>query len=190
MFSTFGIIILLFISQSYSLEENVKSCCDSLILESGGMGDFYQGERLGKYIFSGQSSSGHGIYSQANGDNHLFYLASKGLWMVGPNIGQDWGGILNREAGQCPEALTSDWEYYMDWTDSWEEDWTMEAGCENSGGPTEDPNSEPCTWGSFCDDCLIWSEANGVRYCCAQNCDTGEIEVSTENGEVTCRCYH
>ena len=82
----------------------------------------------------------------------------------------------------------------------------MEMTCENSGGPTQDPNGEPCTFGSYCDDCDIWAEADGVRYkdmttltmtpsyftryCCAQNCDTGEIEVSTSNGEVICNCYH
>ena len=32
--------------------------------------------------------------------------------MVGPTVGQDFGGILNRDWGQCPESLTRDWEYY------------------------------------------------------------------------------
>ena len=49
---------------------------------------------------------------------------------------------------------------------------------------------EPCTWGHFCDDCDIWSEADGVKYCCATDCDTGEIEISTSDGEVSCTCYH
>ena len=44
--------------------------------------------------------------------------------------------------------------------------------------------------GPACDDCDIWAEANGVRYCCAENCDSGYIEVSTENGNVMCSCYH
>ena len=83
--------------------------------------------------------------------------------MVGPNVGQDFGGVLNRDSGSCPENLGKDWEYYIDWTDSWEEDWTMEASCGTSG-PTPDPDGEPCTWGHYCDDCAIWNEANGVRY--------------------------
>ena len=29
-----------------------------------------------------------------------------------------------------------------------------------------------------------------VRYCCATDCNNGDVEVSTSNGEVTCRCYH
>ena len=78
---------------------DTRSCCDSLILESGGMGDYYQvsthssspvidkhkhficlclqGSRLGKYILSGSSSSGRGIYTQQGGDNYLFFLVSE-----------------------------------------------------------------------------------------------------------------
>ena len=33
--------------------------------------------------------------------------------MVGPAVGQDRGGVLNRQPGLCPETLTADWEYYM-----------------------------------------------------------------------------
>ena len=40
-------------------------------------GDFYQGTRLGKYVLSGQSSSGRGVYSQQGGDNYLFFLVRK-----------------------------------------------------------------------------------------------------------------
>ena len=82
--------------------------------------------------------------------------------MVGPNVGQDFGGVLNREAGMCPEDLSRDWEYYSDFMDSWEEDWTMKASC-GTDGPTPDPDGEPCTWGQYCDGCDIWAEADGVR---------------------------
>ena len=37
---------------------------------------------------------------------------STGVWMVGPEPGRDFGGILNRQGGLCPEDLTADWEYY------------------------------------------------------------------------------
>merc|ERR1712110_640109 len=151
---------------------DTRSCCDSLILESGGMGDYYQGSRLGKFILSG-------ISSQQGGDNYLFFLPGPSVWMVGPTVGQDFGGGLNR-----------DWEYYMDWMDSWEEDWTLEARCEGDPGPTPDPESDPCTWGSYCDGCDHWAEADGVKYCCATDCNNGDVEVSTSNGDVTCRCYH
>eukprot|EP00092_Neocalanus_flemingeri_P096558 GFUD01122927.1.p1 GENE.GFUD01122927.1~~GFUD01122927.1.p1 ORF type:complete len:202 (-),score=45.03 GFUD01122927.1:47-622(-) len=166
-----------------------SSCCDAITLDSGGMGDFYQGERLGQFVRSGSSSSGRSIYQQSSGSNFLYYLSSQAIWMVGPNVGQDFGGVLNREAGTCPENLSRDWEYYSDFMDSWEEDWTMEATCGNNG-PTPDPDAEACTWGQYCDGCAIWSEANGVRYCCANNCDSGSLDVSTSNGEVVCTCHH
>ena len=64
----------------------------------------------------------------------------------------------------------------------------MEAKCDNNDDP--DPPSESCASGSDCANCNIWAEANGVRYCCAKNCDYGRVEVSTENGNVICHCYH
>merc|ERR1712168_925916 len=157
---------LLLASSTRALEDVEKgSCCESITLSSGGMGDFYQGERLGVFIRSGSSSSGRGIYTQSQGDNYLFFLSSENVWMVGPNVGQDFDGVLNRDTGAYPEGLVQDWEYYRDWTGSWEADWTMDVSCGTSG-PTPDPDGEPCTWGHYCDDCNIWSEANGVRYCC------------------------
>ena len=53
--------------------------------------------------------------------------------------------------------------HVRDWMDSWEEDWTLEAVCEGAPGPTPDPDADPCTWGSFCDGCDNWAEADGVR---------------------------
>merc|ERR1712228_46091 len=165
-------ILLTFITISVGDEPKKSSCCETISIRSGGMGDFYQGERLGEFVKSGSSSSGRSIYKQTEGANYLFYLANQGIWMVGPNVGQDFGGVLNREAGECPETLT--------------EDWAMEAVCGSDPGP----DGEPCTWGDYCDNCAIWSEADGVKYCCANNCDSGSIDVSTENGEVVCTCYH
>merc|ERR1711910_61401 len=151
------------------------SCCSTITLHSTGMGDFYQGERLGEFLISGS--------------NFLFFLPGEGVWMVGPNVGQDYGGVLNREGGLCPETLTQDWEYYRDWTDSWEQDWSLEVTC-GTDGPTPDPDGEPCTWGEYCEGCAIWNEHDGVKYCCANNCDYGSVDVSTSNGEVVCTCHH
>merc|ERR1712025_619477 len=98
---------LLLAASTRVLEElDNDSCCESITLSSGGMGDFYQGERLGVFVRSGSSSSGRGIYTQNQGDNYLFYLSSKSVWMVGPNVGQDFGGVLNRDSGSCPENIT------------------------------------------------------------------------------------
>merc|ERR1739842_216927 len=67
---------LLLASSTRALEDVEKgSCCESITLSSGGMGGFYQGERLGVFIRSGSSSSGRGIYTQSQGDNYLFFLS-------------------------------------------------------------------------------------------------------------------
>ena len=36
----------------------------------------------------------------------------------------------------------------------------------------------------------FWEVAAMLRYCCAVDCDHGSLDVSTENGEVSCTCYH
>eukprot|EP00088_Acartia_fossae_P060709 TRINITY_DN72738_c0_g1_i1.p1 TRINITY_DN72738_c0_g1~~TRINITY_DN72738_c0_g1_i1.p1 ORF type:complete len:117 (-),score=22.09 TRINITY_DN72738_c0_g1_i1:35-385(-) len=116
--------------------------------------------------------------------------------MVGTNPGEDFGGIMNREQGNCPENLRSDWLYWDNFFEEWQSDWQLTAKCDGSPGPgptTEDPdpvNPEPCTWGDVCYSCNIWAEVNGVRYCCANDCNSGGIETSTENGQVNCYCYH
>jgi len=169
-------------------------CCERMKLDSTGMGDFYQGDKMGGYTRYSVAADGRPIYRQdVTGDNYLFFQEDASAWMVGPSIGQV-GGIRNKEDGSCPYNLHQDWEYYRDWTSSWEEDWTMEATCDshptNKPDPTIPPDHESCTWGATCNGCQVWSEVNGVRYCCAQNCNSGSIDVSTEDGQVICWCSH
>ena len=57
----------------------LESCCDELTLETWGMADFYQGERLGKYSKVGTSSDGRSVFKQNDGDNYLFYLSQNGV---------------------------------------------------------------------------------------------------------------
>merc|ERR1711942_450794 len=90
-----------------------------------------------------------------SGSNYLFFLPGPKVWMVGPEPGKDYGGILNREGGLCPEDLSRDWEYYSDLMDSWEEDWTMEATC---------------------------SVCNGGDSCCNGNCGEGEGDCDWDMG--------
>jgi hypothetical protein len=71
---------------------------------------------------------------------------------------------------------------------AWNEDWTFEAKCDN--GDDDDGDDEACTYGSACDSCNIWSAVNGVKYCCAKDCNSGSIDVSSVNGVVTCVCRH
>jgi hypothetical protein len=54
----------------------------------------------------------------------------------------------------------------------------------------EDGDGEACKSGSKCDNCNIWSAVNGVKYCCANDCNSGSIDVSSVNGVVTCVCRH
>ena len=56
-----------------------ESCCDELTLETWGMADFYQGERLGKYSKVGTSSDGRFVFKQDGGDNYLYYLSQNGV---------------------------------------------------------------------------------------------------------------
>merc|ERR1711971_636469 len=87
-----------------------STCCSStspITFETTGMGSLYQGERLGTYEAVGQSSDGRSMYKQQGGDNFLFFLAEAGVWMMGPEPGRDFGGVLDRGAGSCPEELTS-----------------------------------------------------------------------------------
>merc|ERR1712212_838311 len=82
-------------SPSNSLSMNKSSstsstCCSStspVTFETTGMGNFYQGKRLGTYEAVGQSSEGRSMYKQRGGDNFLFFLAEAGLWMMGPEPG-------------------------------------------------------------------------------------------------------
>ena len=56
-----------------------ESCCEELKLETWGMADFYQAERLGTYKKVGNSNDGRYVYQQENGDNYLFYLSQNGV---------------------------------------------------------------------------------------------------------------
>jgi len=175
-------------------EKDSGSCCNELTLDSWGFAEDYQGDRLGTYSQSGNSEGGRPVYKQNSGVNYLYFLTSLDLWMVGPTLGENYGGILNRQSGICPGQLSETWEFWNDWLDGWDTDLGLEAKCAGAPGPgpntTPSGNNEPCTWGSACDSCGVWSEANGVRYCCANDCNSGGISVSTENGNVNCYCYH
>merc|ERR1712156_251308 len=167
-----------------------EDCCESFNIETVGMGNFYQEERLGDFFKVGNSQNGRNVYRQKNGDNYLFYLQAQGYWMIGKNIGQDMGGVLNRGASFCPEDSTSLWEYWNDWQKEWDEDSFMEITCD---GDNPDPNPTPgpggCASGPVCDTCNIWASVNDVKYCCATNCNYGYVEVSSSNGVVVCNCY-
>jgi len=184
----------LLIQEKEQVESRAQNgCCSEVKLYSTGFAENYQASRMGTYNNIGQAG-GRALFQQSGGNNFLFYLPEKSIWMVGPDVGKDYGGILNRESGECPSQLNRDWEYWSDWSESWESDMMFEAKC--AGGPGPDPDTtpspvhEPCTWGDVCYSCNIWSEVNGVRYCCANDCNSGGIWAGSENGQVNCYCYH
>merc|ERR1719189_1410823 len=100
--------------------------------------------------------------------------------MIGHEIGKDQGGVLNKGDSFCPEDSTRKWEYWNDWQEEWTEDSFMEVKCDDDDGNNDD--AKECATGSACDDCNIWAEVNGVKYCCATNCDYGHVEVESQNG--------
>jgi hypothetical protein len=57
----------------------IEECCTSLNLDSTGMGNFYQGDRLGDYEQIGNSQDGRNVYRQKNGENFLYYLSGRGV---------------------------------------------------------------------------------------------------------------
>ena len=68
------------------------------------MGWFNQGQRLGDYAYFMSDSDGRRVYKQVGGDNFLYWVRDSQVWMVGQDIGVDYGGILNRGSAQCPEG--------------------------------------------------------------------------------------
>ena len=106
--------------------------------------------------------------------------------MIGKEIGKDFGGVLNNDDGFCPENFNILWKYWNDFRDEWVEDSNMEVTCEGDD-PTPGPGG--CASGSVCDSCNNWASVDGVKYCCAENCDYGYVSVSSSNGVVTCDCY-
>ena len=36
---------------------------------------------------------------------------TRGLWMIGPEIGKFSGGLANREDNVCPEKIERDWKF-------------------------------------------------------------------------------
>ena len=80
------------------------SCCETLEIDSGGMGGFYQRPLLGTYTKYVEESSGRFTYAQMEGNNYLYYLEASGMWMIGPNLYQTDGGLRNTGSSQCPEG--------------------------------------------------------------------------------------
>ena len=77
--------------------QDLSSCCANLRVESTGQATVHQSNRLGNYSLIGRYND-RGIYKNEQREEFLFYLTSRnrGLWMVGPEVGQFNGGLANR----------------------------------------------------------------------------------------------
>merc|ERR1712058_89421 len=174
-------------------------CCDHVLVNSTNTEILdYQSTRLGHFTRHGQMG-GRPTYRQNDKgqNNYLYYQGFLGVWFVGEILGANERGLKNWGDAKCAEELMSSWSYYQ-WgegtADGWVEDKGLKVTCEGPGPhPTSEklsPEPEACTFGDSCSGCAVTAMVNGVTYCCASDCDHGEVNVWEVNGRVQCKCFH
>ena len=187
-----------------------SGCCETVKISSTGDAPDYQWTRFGTFRHYANSDDGRPMYRQdPAAANYLYYLEWLGVWYVNDNPLENMGGLINWGDAWCPSDIQEEWSFYR-WGDGEVNDWEADPGlkvtCGENYGPTKpsttstqkstpsthtpNPNTEPCTFGHACDDCSVWAKVDGVRYCCASQCDWGDVFVWTENGQVQCECTH
>ena len=112
------------------------SCCPTVeISTSGGPSNATQAVRMGVYHrhHFNASFSSRPIYVHSARQEFLFYVdgRSRGLWMVGPEVGRFSGGLANRGDEECPDKLGNDWKY-ADVT-GWQTDAGVGVRCKDVG---------------------------------------------------------
>jgi len=187
-----------------------SGCCEVVTISSTGDAPDYQWTRFGTYRYYDTSGDGRPMYKQEPKGNYLYYLDWLGVWYVNDNPLENMGGLINWGDAWCPSDIQEDWSFYRygeGEVNDWEADPSIKVNCDSSNPQpptttttttstqkptthTTHPNSEPCTWGAACNGCDVWAEQDGVRYCCANQCDWGDVWVWGENGEVKCECTH
>ena len=110
-------------------------CCPSVELSTAGPSNATQAVRMGvyhRYHFNSSFSS-RPIYVHSARREFLFYVdgRSRGLWMVGPEVGRFSGGLANRGDEECPDRLHNDWKY-ADVT-GWQTDAGVQVRCKDVG---------------------------------------------------------
>ena len=91
-----------------------QTCCSHLLISSSGGAADHQSHRLGSYLVTATGWSGRPIYKHQEREQFLFYLQSrsKGLWMVGPEVGQFDGGLASPADPHCVEDVPGGgWRY-------------------------------------------------------------------------------
>ena len=186
-----------------------SDCCPTVTVASQGDTGDYQWTRLGVFSLMDQSPDGRPVYRKdGSSPQYLYYLEWLGVWYVGDQPLVNMGGLINWGDAVCPSQLQQFWSFYR-WGDGeindWDEDPLLTVTCGGSlpSTTTRRPTTssttrettttskeEACTWGSACDGCSIFTESGGVKYCCASQCDQGDVWVWEEDGEVRCACSH
>jgi len=170
----------------------------------------YQWTRLGRYSYGGELEAGKPYFIQQDvgTPNYLYYLEWLGVWYVGEELGANMGGLINWGDSVCPDQLEDPWSFY-EWGDGtsndWAEDPTLGVDCEAdeeqttstqrttgdpapTGSSSTMPPSSSCTFGAACHGCDVTQEFNGQVYCCASQCDSGQIYVWEDETGVHCNC--
>jgi len=131
-------------SQPATTEEG--SCCDTLVVTSGGGVQECYPELLGKYEHTGVEEQGRGVWRHSTilTTMHLHYTVDEHFkwegWMITPQHNQTFGYISNRGAATCPSGLIGGWDFQL--PSGWQEDATLSVSCEGDGphpGTTSGP---------------------------------------------------
>ena len=70
------------------------------------------------------------VYLHQDIDEYMFYMGgrSRGLWMIGPEVGFFSGGLANRGDTQCVEDVRKPWKFADG--KGWSKDPFLKARCE------------------------------------------------------------
>ena len=125
-----GLLLLLLLPSPSSCH----SCCSTLLLTSSGSAADHQSHRLGLYLLTATGWSGRPIYKHHDMDQFLYYLQSrsKGLWMVGPQVGQFDGGLASPADPECVENIPDGGWRYTDGS-AWHRDPQVRVMCQEQG---------------------------------------------------------
>jgi len=91
---------------------NDTQCCSSVKVSTTGISNSSQFIRFGTY-YRRDTFSDRPAFKHETRDEYLFYMPgrTRGLWMIGPEVGKFSGGLANRDDTVCPENITKDWKF-------------------------------------------------------------------------------
>ncbi len=103
-------------------------CCPTITLSTTGVSNSSQAIRMGLYERV-DTYFDRPVYLHSEVDEYLFYMGgrSRGLWMVGPEVGLFSGGLANRGDTICIEDVRSEWKYADG--SGWSKDPLLKAKC-------------------------------------------------------------